>query len=380
MKNTYPLILIAVLLALFSSCAPAVPSPAPPSPATIQPAPAQSTGIAPVMNPEDVAWTKVVESAKKEGKVTIYAFGYTGEIGIQLRNAFKTRYNVDVEIITGRGAEFIERLKTERRLGLMVADLVEGSSVHLSNMKNSDLLEVASGMPSIRNKDVFNIDPVADKEGYLFNTVIFIMGPMINTRLVKTDEQPKSWQDMMDTKWKGKMMVSSPQVSVGVYQTFIPLLNAKVITLEWLRDISKQDLVFTRGDNDTAERLSKGDYPMALQVSQGVAGVFALEGAPIKSIAMAEGVTGTTRTIAQVKNGRHPNAARLFLDWILSPEGQTVYHKAGSTGSVRNDVQDFRVPAVVLPPTTRIIVDTPADSAEENQKFLDKWLLELWKK
>ena len=221
---------------------------------------------------------------------------------------------------------------------------------------------------------------MSDKEGYILNENVQIIGPMVNTKLVKPGEEPKSLQEMLDPKWKGKLLAHSPLVSTGTYIAFIPLLNAKTITLDWLRDIGKQDLILTRGDQDTADKLSRGEYPVALVLADTMAGPYIKEGAPIKAIPMAEGITASTLVIAQTKNAPHPNAARLFLDWILSPEGQTVYHKSKSTASVRKDVPDFRPPAVRLPPTAKLVLETASDVSDETKKYVDKWLIELWKK
>lgn len=377
-KATISLVFILALLIL--ACTPQSPTtPTSNRPQAPAATPVVATPTASKLSPEEVEWQKVINAAQKEGKVAIYTWGYIGDTGTQIRNSFKARYNVDVDIVTGRGAEFTERLKTERRVGQMVADLVQGASVHLLNMKNLELLEVAPSLPALRNKGDFRIDPVLDKEGYLINENVQLIGPMVNTKMVKPDEEPKSWQDMLNPKWKGKMLAHSPLVSTGLYIEFVPLLNSKSITLELVRDIGKQDLVFSRGDQETADKLSRGEYPMAVILADTMAGSYVKEGAPIKAIPMVEGVVGTTLDISQIKNAPHPNAARLFMNWIISSEGQTVYHKSKSTASVRKDVPDFRPPAVTLPPTAKIVLETPSDAAEEAKKYADRWLVELWK-
>ncbi|MEK7875956.1 MAG: hypothetical protein AAB325_07200, partial [Pseudomonadota bacterium] len=68
-----------------------------------------------------------MEAAKKEGKVNAYSFTWVGDIGLAVAKAFKEKYGITLGIMTGRGAEFAERIKTERRLGQQVADMTEGS-------------------------------------------------------------------------------------------------------------------------------------------------------------------------------------------------------------------------------------------------------------
>ena len=146
----------AILVLLLSACAPkTVSSPEPTAPRSTAAIPLVTTPVAPKISPEEAEWQKVVEAARREGKATIYTWGYIGDTGTQIKNAFKSRYGVDLDIVTGRGAEFTERLKTEKRIGNMIADLTQGASVHLLNMKNLDLLEVAPGLPALRNKGDF---------------------------------------------------------------------------------------------------------------------------------------------------------------------------------------------------------------------------------
>ena len=367
-----------ILVLLLLACAPkAVPATVPVTSISQVQTPASTTIK---VSDEDAAWQKVIEAAQKEGKASIYTFAYLGDTAIEMRNAFKARYNIQLDLISGRGAEITERLKTERRLGNLVADIAEGGSAHLFNMKEAGLLEIAQGLPTLRNKGDFHVDPLLDQEGYLLNENLQNFPPMVNTKLVQPGDVPKSWQDMLNPKWKGKMLAHSPQISTGMYVEFIPLLNAKAITVDFLREIGKQDLVFTRGDQETADKLARGEAPITLGLIDTIASSYVKEGAPIKAIPMVEGVTTKSLVVAQVKGGPHPNAARLFLNWILSPEGQTVYHKSMRTGSVRKDVPDFRPPDLTLPPGTKLVLETAADAAEEGKKFQEKWLPELWKK
>lgn len=377
--NFSPLAL--VLIAQLIACAPPA-GQQPPAAAPAAPLPSAPAGKAAppsAVSPEDAAWQKTVEAAGKEGKVIVYAAGYTGETGIQMRSAFKSRYNVDLDIIIGRGAEFTERMKTERRLGQMVGDVIQSSSTLLTGMKNLDLLDPVPALPMLRNKADFHVEPLLDKGGHILIHGFQLIGPMVNTKLVKPGEEPKRWQDLLDPKWKGQMMASNPLISSGAYITFVPLVNAKAITPDFLRQLGKQAPVLTRGDQETSERLSRGDHPIALQVAYTYMATYAKEGAPVKALPMAEGVTRSTLLLSPIKGGPHPNAARLFMDWILSPEGQTVLHKSRATPPARKDLPDFAPQPLQLPPNTKLVLETEADVADGAQKYVDKWLVELWK-
>ncbi|MBF8265567.1 MAG: iron ABC transporter substrate-binding protein, partial [Dehalococcoidia bacterium] len=74
---------------------------------------------------QDAAWDKIIEAAKKEGRVSVYSFNMTGDAGLAVTRAFEAKYGVKLDIITGGGAALAERIKTEKRMGTIVADVMD---------------------------------------------------------------------------------------------------------------------------------------------------------------------------------------------------------------------------------------------------------------
>lgn len=381
MKTNLTIVALILSLLIFGACAPS----ATPTPSVAKPtAPATATtptSNLPPLTSQDVAWDKVVEAAKKEGKVSIYSFNFTGDAGINLSRSFEARYGVKADIITGRGAEFLERVKTEQRLGQRVGDLFEGSVAHNLNMKLAGLEISSLDIPVLKAKDDFLVDPLGiDKEGFILNESYISYAPYINTNLVKPGQEPKSWSDFLDPKWKGKIIANDPQISVTWYNALVPLVNAGILKIDFVRDVGKQDLLFATGDYEVIQKLSQGQAPLSMISPDIVAGSSAAEGAPIKAIPMAEGIAVSTTAIGAIKDSPHPNATKLFINWFLSTEGQTVFHKARSTAPIRKDVPDFRHPNVRIPPSTKLVVVTKEDADDSAKKFRDKYYPELWKK
>ena len=236
--------LIALVMAL-ASCAPAGVSPQPVATAPVSTPIPKITQIA---SPEDIVLQKLVEAAKKEGSVTLYSFNFMGDVGLAMQKAFKARYGINVDIITGRGAEFAERLKTEARMGIRTGDFTEGSPVNLINIKSLGLTTSLKDLPILQEKDVWKISPTdTDPEGHLLVSYPTFMQPLANTRLLKPEDEPKSWADLLQPKWKGKVMVTDPVVSTNTYATFQPLIRAGTMTEDYLRKLGAQDLPFVNG-------------------------------------------------------------------------------------------------------------------------------------
>ncbi|MDO8636980.1 MAG: extracellular solute-binding protein [Dehalococcoidia bacterium] len=368
---------VFILIALVTACGTgATPAPAP-TPTTVAPA----NQVAPKPALEDPAWDMIVQAAKKEGMLTHYSYNLVGDAGIAMQRAFEAKYGIKLEIITGRGAEFLERVKVETRIGQRVADTTEGSALHVKNMKLEGLtLNVTSDLPVLLEKDVwiadiYGIDP-KDKHILAFNFSVYT--PYINTKIIKPGEEPKVWRDFLDPKWKSKIVATDPLVSGGLYQLFLPLMREKLIDDKYLADLGKQDMRFSAALPDEAGILARGERPLSLRGVDIVYARFIQEGAPIKAISMKDGTVLSVVTIAAFKGAPHPNASKVFINWFLSAEGQDVYSKVASVAPIRKDVKNY------LPENGRVNPERPVlltneDNEEATRYFRERYLEKLWK-
>lgn len=365
--------IMALSLSILLSCAP--------SPTTPQPSQAPAAAAsAPNRSAEDNAWSRVVAAGRKEGKVNVYSYNLVGDIGLAVANAFQGKYGIRVDIVTGRGAEFLERVKTERRLGQIVADLHEGSSSHAVNMKTEGLTTSIAGLPVFLEKGVWKVDPFAidsaDRHVASLNFIYY--SPWVNTRRVKPGEEPRAWKDLLQPRWKGEMFLTDPFTSGGPEKYFVPLLREKVIDEEFLKALYKQDLSFASSLQEEARLLSMGERSLSIRGTDNSYSRYAAGGAPIKVIDLEDGVVLTpSPVLVAFAGGPHANAAKLFINWLLSKEGLDVYSKAASSSSIRTDVTDYRPEGARLNPKRPIIL-TEEDNAEAVRLFRERWLPKLW--
>lgn len=370
--------IIAVVLTAMA-CTPK-PAPVPPSgpTATVAPSPTgQAAKPSSSASPEDAAWNKILEAGKKEGKVTVYGYSWVGDSGIMMSRAFKSRYGIDLDIITGRGAEFIERMKTEKRMGAMTADVFEGSVTHSINARLADIMAAsAPGLPALAEKGVWAMEPLSqDKDGYILAFMPLVGAPYINTNLVKPGDEPKSWADILQPRWKGQMMMQDPAISTGSYR-LVGYVRYGVFTEDALRQLINQDIRFTTGVTQEAQLLAQGQRAVSLFMVDSDAASLIKSSAPIKALSMKEGVVALVMSIGQVKDNPHPNAARVFLNWLFTQEGQKVNAEAKSSSSVRNDVPNFTPAAARV--DTKLLTLTEDMMNEQAKLFADKYLVKLW--
>ena len=370
------------------ACAPrSAPAPSVPTPAAAASVSGPASNLQPIrqaqgmpLTSQDAAWAKVVEAGKKEGLLIVYSFSMIGDTGTKVSKAFFDKYGISVDIISGRGAEFLERVKTERRNGQVMASVIDSSSTHLINMKKAGLLEGASDLPALRDKTVWSVDPlIYGADAHVIGARVQTYYSWVNTRVVPSGQEPGSYRDLLQPRWKGKLGVGDPRLSEGSYATFVTLLRRGLISVETVRELGQQNLQYYTGSNDGFRALIKGEIAAALGYTEINASGFIREGAPVKAVALEEGSVVQLSSAALIKEGPKPNAARLFLNWLISQDGQSLYIKETGVASVRNDVPEFRPPAAVAQ-NKKLVVMTEADADESASKFADKYLAQLWQR
>lgn len=333
--------LLVVFMLVASACAPAAPVPAPqsaPAPQVVVPAPQPTQ----VLTPEEATWAKVVEAAKKEGKLVSYSFFMSGDVGVRMKRAFKERTGLDVEFITSTGAIMLERIKAERRGSFQVASILDTSVTFLAQAKIEGLTEAAGPLPELQNKEMWKQNPIFDKEGHILASATSLLGPWINTKLVKPGEEPKSWRDLLQPQWKKKIGTTDPDTSPGPVYAYYQLVKKHgILDDAYFRELGKVAVLYPNNRIE-AEAMAKGDMAITFAENISPMASFLEARAPIKAIDMEEGVVGLrTSAVIFLTQAPHPNAARVFVNWWFSREGQLIFHEAYGSESSRKDVPSF---------------------------------------
>lgn len=356
------LYVIALALVVLSSmaCAPkSTPAPAPQS-APPKAGPAARAPGGPVISPEEAAWNQIVDEAKKEGEVTLYTFSFTGDIGKAVAQAFEAEYGIKVGFVTGVGATLVERIKSEQAASKYFADTVDTSIVQVLMLKQDSMTQSRGTVPALREKGAWIADPSGDVEGHVVAMRSTILTPYINTQLVEPKDTPRSLQDMLSPKWKRQIAMGNPltvPVTVWVYLLY---KRDGILQDEYWRRIGQQEPRYGNSVRDLATFLARGEVASVFYTSDTAMAPLVKEGAPIKAIEFDVGTVLVPQAsgIAMVRNAPHPNAARVFINWILTQKGQTVFSQAmGGMLSLRKDVADLRPAALRTEQKKMLMVD-----------------------
>ena len=294
------------------------------------------------------SWNEIEAGARKEGKVVIYTSG--GHASPQAQQAigqhFMEKYKIAVEWTgLGGGTDIVPRLLAEQRIQQYVADIVMTGfgTVNAALKPRGYLAPILA--PSTFEKDIWRLHPasaVPQDRDWLFLFMPLTPSFFINTRMVATPDEPKSYRDLLHPRGQGKIVIQNPAApgtgSGWFYATY------RLLGLDYLRALAKQ-IVLVTGVNDSVDQVARGVYPLAISPSNSRARQLVLEGAPVKFIHSKEGSHVATQGVHLLANSPHPNAAKWLLHWIYTKEGQTIYATNHQVPSLRKDVpQDYLRP------------------------------------
>jgi iron(III) transport system substrate-binding protein len=166
----------------------------------------------------------------------------------------------------------------------------------------------------------------------------FATPPFYNADLVKPGEI-NSYDDLLNAKWKGKIGLFEPRIPSAGQGLWGFLMKTK--GKDFLQRLVEQNLFISRDGKQLADGLGKGTLAVALGVSQRFVDPYIKAGLAIKPLmSLKEGMSGSNGfgTVAVMKSAPHPNAAKVYLNWLLGKEGQDLYSRALTQGSRRFDV------------------------------------------
>jgi ABC-type Fe3+ transport system substrate-binding protein len=263
----------------------------------------------------------LVAAAEKEGKVVWYTTMIVNQAVRPIADAFMKKYpKIKVEFTRAGSGDTALKIINEHQAGRMMGDVFDGTATFSSIMPAGAVQTYKAAESSAYP------DELKDPDGYWTALNLYFLTAAYNTNLVKPDQVPKSYDDLLDPKWKGQMVwstVPEPVAAPGFLGNML-LLKGDKGGMEYIDKLAAQKVTNMSSSQRTVlDRVIVGDFPLGLMVFNHHVDISKEKGAPIEWLHM-EPLVSAASLVGLIKGGPNPNAGKLLIEYMLSEEGQKV--------------------------------------------------------
>jgi iron(III) transport system substrate-binding protein len=265
---------------------------------------------------------ELYELAKKEGELTWYT-AHSNDVTAQaLGRKFEEMFpGIKVQVVRTTAQVAFQRVSQELRANAMQVDVLSSTDMgHYVYLKDKGHLEKYVPDNASKLLDIYkNFDP----DGFSHVTSAGMIGMGYNTSKLKENEIPKNWTDLVDPKWKDKIALGHPGFS-GYVGTWTVSLR-KMYGWQFFEKLAKNNPQVGRSINDTVTMLNSGERWIAGSSPNGTLMLSAQKGNPLKMIFPPDGTVLIIAPSGIMKGVKHPNAAKLFMEYLMSVEASKIW-------------------------------------------------------
>ena len=295
---------------------------------------------------------RLVAGARKEGTFTIYTSLQIEDLKI-LTDAFEKKFGVKVNVWRGSAEDVRQRVIVEYRAGRYEVDLFELGGREMESLHREQLLQ------PIKSPVIADLTPQAViSHGDWMGTRLNIIAGVYNTNLIKKADVPKSYDDLVDAKYKGKLGIEAEDED---WLATIATEMGEEKGLKLFRDIvGRNGISIRKGHTLLVNLVASAEVPIALTVYNYKAQQLKAGGAPIDFLGLQPAVA-RVNGVGVARKAPHPHAATLFFDFLLGPEGQKIMFDREFTPTNRKVSE--------LPAELRVVFSNASQMLDEK----DKW-------
>jgi len=285
--------------------------------------------------PEPVAITPdLIEAARKEARVVLYS-AMDLPVGEKLGKAFEAQYpGIAVQIERSGSERLFQRIEQEVASSIRACDVINSADAsHFIPWKRNGWLA-----PFVSEDIAKHFPPqYRDPDGMFATTRIWLSSIAYNTNLVKPTEAPKSFADLLDPKWAGKMVKGHPAYSGTIMTTTFQMVRE--LGWDYFEKLSKQRVMQVQSSTDPPKKLALGERSVMADGNEYNVVLLKEAGQPVEPVYPAEGTPTISGPTGIFLTAPHPNAARLFQAWLHTRETQQFFIDFTAQYSVHAQVQ-----------------------------------------
>lgn len=258
---------------------------------------------------------RLIAGAKQEGELTLYTSAQTADLG-PVVEAYEKKYGVRATIWRAGSEAVLNRAVQEARAGRHTVDVIETNGPEMESLSREQILQA---IRSPHHADL--IEPAIRPHGEWTGSRLNVFVQAYNTKMVKKEDLPKTWEDLAHPRWKGKLGIEAEDSDwlAGIYGTLGQERGDQVFR----QIVSTNGMSVRKGHTLLTQLVVSGEVPLALTVYNYKAEQFRREGAPIDWFSIGNAIA-RPNGVGVAKSAPHPHAAVLYYDFELSPEGQAI--------------------------------------------------------
>lgn len=288
---------------------------------------------------------RLLEGARKEEKAVVYT-SLNLKDSLPIVQAFKKKYGVEIELWRSSSEKVLQRALTEARAGRFAVDGFELNGPEMEALYREGLLE------EFWSPQLVNIPPQAiPKHRHYVADRLNFFTIAYNTNLVKPNEVPNAYEDLLDPRWRGRLGIEASEVDW--FGSMVKAMG-EAKGLEFFRRLARQKPQIRTGHTLLAGLVASGEIPLTATAYNHSVEQLLRKGAPIKWKALPP-TFGRPNGVAVAKRAERPHAALLFVDFMLSLEGQRLikeHNRVPASQKVDSSLNDF--PYEMIDPATVI--------------------------
>jgi iron(III) transport system substrate-binding protein len=277
---------------------------------------------------------ELIAAAEQEGTVVFYNV-MDLEVAAGVGKAFEKKYpRITAQIERSGSERILQRVEQEYATNIHVVDVIESVDIaHPLYWKRQGWLsayvpEGATRLPA----------EARDPDGFFAVDRATLSVVCYNTRQVAPDQAPTSYLDLLDSKWQGKIVKANPAYSGNILTATFDL--SRVLGWDYFEKLSRQRVMQVQSATEPPKKVALGERSIMFDGSEYVALRAKARGAPLALVYPSEGTPLIIGNAAVMKNAPHPNAARLFIEFLFSREGQQFLVDNGELRSLDPDVRE----------------------------------------
>lgn len=318
---------------------------------------------------EDLGWSSDYYDAEAMKGVTLNMYGVTDKI-IPVLDQFHEDTGIKVENLTMKNGEILQRIKNEKESGVSIADIwfTGGADTFINAAQNGLFVPYKSPQGEVLD------NVMKDKDGYWHGTSLTLVNWVVNKQLIeeKNLKMPETWEDLLQEGLKGEVSMSNPASSGTAYNVVSAILQTKGNEEGWkyLEKLIAQVPFFTARGSDPARFVVNGEAIVGINASNGDRELEE-NNAHIKLVYPKDGTGWWPQPVAIVAGTQNLDAAKVFVDWILSKRGMESIANVRKAAVARTDVE---IPdGIVDINNIELFMTDFQANAEKRDEILAKW-------